>query len=149
MPNLVFSSPHFCLVVGLIMDAFVTRFGRSFSSAPSANSPPSSNVSRQPSIDIYDDGDNDGSDLTSAISGDTPTLPGDEAPSIQAIINAQKASDEAAYDLAVARIPSEHRVKIGRYHYIIYDAYRPRKCQRSAWYWDAKQARELICTTKG
>ncbi|KJZ72217.1 hypothetical protein HIM_08359 [Hirsutella minnesotensis 3608] len=62
------------------------------------------------------DSDNS-SELTTLVSGDTPTLPGQEQPSIRALFEAQ---DDAAYDLAVAQIPRDHRVRVkgicGDYH---------------------------------
>jgi hypothetical protein len=91
------------------------------------------------------DSDN-GSELTTLVSGDTPTLPGQEQPSIRALFEAH---DDAAYDLAVAQIPRDHRVQVKGIWYVRYEPYRHRRSRRSAWYWAKEQAEELIRTTKG
>lgn len=83
------------------MDAFVLRRGGSFASTNSPFPAP------QPSIEIYDDGDGDDvSELTTAISGDTPTLPGDAPPSIRAL---QEASTDAEYDQPWLEYPLNKR----------------------------------------
>jgi hypothetical protein len=90
------------------------------------------------------------SELTSVISGETPTLDdGGEAPSIKALMRAQKAHDDAEFDLIVERILSDHRLKIGHTHFVLYEPYRPKRSKRDAWYWHPDQAKELIWTTKG
>ncbi|KJZ68600.1 hypothetical protein HIM_12009 [Hirsutella minnesotensis 3608] len=66
------------------------------------------------------DSDNS-SELTTLVSGDTPTLPGQEQPSIRALFEAQ---DDAAYDLAVAQIPRDHRVRVKGIWYVRYEPYR-------------------------
>lgn len=130
--------PSFLYIVTANMEAFVIRSTASFGSNNSTQN------STQNSIDLSDD--DDGSDLTSAVSGETPTLPDSgEAPSIRAL---QTAADDAAYDLALARIPSEHRVKIGVHYYVKYDTYRPKRSKKLAWYWHSSIAEELFCTTK-
>lgn len=89
--------------------------------------------------------DDDQSDLTTAVSGDTPTLPGEESPTIQGLLTAK---DDASYDLLCAQIPSANRVKIRSVTYVKYDPYRIKKSKRSAWYW-GDQGEELIRVTKG
>jgi hypothetical protein len=91
------------------------------------------------------DSDNN-SELTTLVSGDTPTLPGQEQPSIRALFEAH---DDAAYDLAVAQIPRDHRVQVKGIWYVRYEPYRHRRSRRSAWYWAKEQAEELIRTSKG
>jgi hypothetical protein len=91
------------------------------------------------------DSDNN-SELTTLVSGDTPTLPGQEQPSIRALFEAH---DDAAYDLAVVQIPRDHRVQVKGIWYVRYEPYRQRRSRRSAWYWAKEQAEELIRTSKG
>jgi hypothetical protein len=86
------------------------------------------------------------SELTALVSGDTPTLPGQEQPSIRALYEAH---DDVAYDLAVAQIPREHRLQAKGIWYVRYEPYRNRRSRRSAWYWAKEQAEELIRTSKG
>jgi hypothetical protein len=86
------------------------------------------------------------SNLTTFGSGNKPTLPSDESPTIQALTAAK---DEAAYDLIYASIPREHRVKIYDVHYVKYEPYRSKRSKRNAWYWNPTQAQELIRVTKG
>lgn len=88
----------------------------------------------------------DGLELTTLCSGDTPTLPGQEQPSIRALFEAH---DDAAYNLAVAQIPRDHRIQVRGIWYVRYEPYRHRRSRRSAWYWDKEQAEELIRTSKG
>ena len=90
------------------------------------------------------DSDND-SELTTLHSGETTTLPGDEAPTIQALFNA---ADDAAYTLAVAKIPTDHRVRYHGVHYVLYEPYRSTRSKRGAWYWNNDQAVEMIRTSK-
>jgi hypothetical protein len=80
-------------------------------------------------------------ELTTLESGDTPTLPSDESPTIQALFQAH---NDTAYKLALARIPTYHRIKLKRVHYVKYNPYRSKKSKRSAWYWHKDQAEELI-----
>lgn len=89
--------------------------------------------------------DDDQSDLTTAVSGDTPTLPGEESPTIQGLLTAK---DDASYDPLCAQISSANRVKIRSVTYVKYDPYRIKKSKRSAWYW-GDQGEELIRVTKG
>jgi hypothetical protein len=91
------------------------------------------------------DSDNS-SELTTLVSGDTPTLSGQEKPSIRALFEAH---DDAAYDLAVAQILRDHRVQVKGVWYVRYEPYRNRRSRRSAWYWAKEQAEELIRTSKG
>jgi hypothetical protein len=97
-----------------------------------------------PVIDL--DRDDTESDLTSAHSGETPTLPSDEQPTIRAL---HQAATDSEYDLCVARIPRENKLKIEGITYVKYDPYRPRKSKRTAWYWAPDQGEELIRTKKG
>ena len=101
----------------------------------------------QPSIDpiINLDGDDD-DDLTSVHTGDTPTLPSDEGPTIKAL---DDAATEAEYQLCLGKIPREHKIKIGAILYVKYEPYRPRKSKRTAWYYRDGQGEELIRTNKG
>ena len=100
--------------------------------------------SNPPVIDL--DADDAQSELTSLHSGETPTLPGDEAPTIKAL---EIAATDAEYDLLVAQIPREHKIRIRGTTFIKYNPYRPRKSRRKAWYWDKEQGEEIICTKKG
>jgi hypothetical protein len=86
------------------------------------------------------------SELTSLHSGETPTLPGEEAPTIKALENA---AIDAEYELLVAQIPREYKIRIGGTTFIRYDLYRPRRSKRTSWYWGKDQAEEVICTKKG
>jgi hypothetical protein len=79
-------------------------------------------------------------------SGETPTLPADEAPTIKALLNA---ANDSEYDLCIAQIPRDHKLRINGVTYVKYDPYRPRKSKRSAWYWNPLQGEELIRTKKG
>jgi hypothetical protein len=62
--------------------------------------------SNPPVIDL----DADDDDLTSLHSGETLTLPSDEAPTIKALADA---ATEAEYQLCVGKILRNHKVKIG------------------------------------
>jgi hypothetical protein len=104
---------------------------------------------KAPQAPIILDNESDSDHLTTLESGDTPTLDDSEAPSIKALNEAQAAHDDAAFNLVVARMPSDHRIKIGYTHYVRYNPYRSRKSKRKAWYWNADQAEELIITSKG
>ena len=72
--------------------------------------------------------------LTTLESGDTPTLNDGKSPTIKALAAAQAAHDDAAFELVVARMPTNHRIRISHVHYVLYDPYRPRKSKRKAWY---------------
>ena len=94
-----------------------------------------------------------GDDLTTIADSDiTPTAPSFgahqelEESTIQALYDA---ATDAAYDLAVARIPSDNRIKVKGINYVKYDPYRSKRSKRSAWYWAPSQSLELIRTTKG
>jgi hypothetical protein len=100
--------------------------------------------SNPPVINI--NADDNQSELTSAHSGETPTLPGDDAPTIKAL---DSAATDAAYDPLAAQIPRDHKIKIRGVTFIRYALYRNRKSKRRVWYWDPKQAEEVICTKKG
>jgi hypothetical protein len=65
--------------------------------------------------------------LTSLISGETPTLDDGIAPSMKELERAQKAHDDAAFDLVIDCIPQEYKVKIGYTQYFKYDPYRPKR----------------------
>ena len=93
-------------------------------------------------IDINDDD----SILTPLESGDTPTLPADEEPTIQALTEAK---DEATYNHVLATIPREHKIKVKGIQYIRYEPYRKKKSKKTAWYWNPDQAEELIRVTPG
>ena len=68
------------------------------------------------------------SELTSLHSGETPTLPADEAPIIKALLNAANNSE---YDLYIAQILRDHKLRINSVTYVKYDLYRLRKSKRS------------------
>jgi hypothetical protein len=109
-----------------------------------ASSQPQSSISPIINLDLDDD-----DELTSLYSGETPTLPSDEAPTIRALA---QAATEAEYQLCVGKIPKEHKIKIGGILFIKYEPYRPRNSKRTAWYWkqgEEPQGEELIRTTKG
>jgi hypothetical protein len=82
--------------------------------------------------------------LTTLKSGDTPTLDDSVSPTIKALDAARKAADDAAFNLVVARMPSDHRIKVRGIHYVLYNPYRPRKSKRSAWYWAPVQGQEEV-----
>ncbi|KAH8587861.1 hypothetical protein B0O99DRAFT_601322 [Bisporella sp. PMI_857] len=88
----------------------------------------------------------DTSSLTTAISGETPTLPSDENPSVRALLEAKT---DRAFNEALSRIPRENQIKIRDVLYVKYAPYRSKKSTRQAWYWDNNQAEELIRATKG
>ena len=90
--------------------------------------------------------DDDQSELTTAVSGDTPTLPSDESPTVQALFQAK---EDREYDRVYESIPLKHRIKVGPIRFVRYDPYRAKKSKRSAWYWQNGQAEELIRVTKG
>ena len=78
------------------------------------------------------DADDDAqSELTSAYSSETLTLPSDEALIIKAL---ETAATDAEYDLLVAQILREHKIKINSITYIKYTPYRHRKSKRKVWY---------------
>ena len=95
-------------------------------------------------IDV--DAQTDNSCLTTAVSGETPTLPGDEAPQIKAL---EEAADDATYDLIYARIPQINKTTVRDVRYIYLDPYRTKKSKRTAWYWKPEHAVELVRVTKG
>ena len=78
-------------------------------------------------IDLDPDDDAQ-SELTSLYSGETPTLPADEAPTIKALLNAVNDSE---YDLYIAQILRDHKLRINSVTYVKYDLYRLRKSKRS------------------
>ena len=83
--------------------------------------------SSNPPIINLDTDDDAQSELTSAHSGETLTLLGDEAPIIKAL---ETATTDAEYDLLVAQILREHKIKINGITYIKYALYRHRKSKR-------------------
>ena len=85
--------------------------------------------SNPPIIDL--DADNAQSELTSLHSGETLTLPSDEAPTIRAL---ETAATDAEYNLLVAQIPREYKIRIRSTTFIKYNPYRPRKSRRKVWY---------------
>lgn len=118
---------------------------RPWQNSPQVDSQASSSQNTFPDdvIQIDDDTASTLSELTTAVSGET-LAPSDDAPSIRAI---KEAADDTAFEYAVAQLPQEHRIKIGRYRYILYNSYRPKKSKKKAWYWS--HGIELIGTTKG
>jgi hypothetical protein len=50
--------------------------------------------------------------LTTLESGETPTLDDGESPTIKALLAAKAARDDAEFNLVVARMPSDHRIKV-------------------------------------
>jgi hypothetical protein len=74
--------------------------------------------SNPPVIDL--DTDNTQSELTSLHSGETPTLPGEEAPIIKALENA---ATDTEYELLVAQIPREYKIRISGTTFIRYNPY--------------------------
>ena len=67
-----------------------------------------------PAHTIELDNDTESDCLTTLESGETPTLDDSESPTIKALAAAQAATNDATFNLVVARMPSDHRVKIGR-----------------------------------
>jgi len=80
-----------------------------------------------PLIINLDANDDAQSELTSAHSSETPTLPSDEAPTIKAL---ETAATDAEYNLLIAQILREHKIKINGITYIKYTLYRHRKSKR-------------------
>lgn len=77
---------------------------------------------------------------------DVPTPVGDESPTIRALYEAKCETD---YAYLIGQIPRDNKIKLNGVEYIKYDLYRSKKSVRKAWYWDPKQAVELIRVTKG
>jgi hypothetical protein len=67
-------------------------------------------------------------------SGETLTLDDGESPTIKALLAAKAARDDAEFNLVVAYMPFDHKIKVNGIHYVLYDPYRPRKSKRRAWY---------------
>ena len=89
----------------------------------------SSQLSPSTNLIIDLDPDDDAqSELTSLHSDETPTLPADEAPIIKALLNTANNSE---YDLYIAQILRDHKLRINSVTYIKYDLYRLRKSKRS------------------
>jgi hypothetical protein len=80
------------------------------------------------------DNETESDHLTTLESGDTPMLDDGKSPTIKALDAAQAAADDAAFNLVVARMPSDYRIKVRGIHYVLYDSYKPRKSKRRAWY---------------
>jgi hypothetical protein len=95
-------------------------------------------------IDV--DAQSDDSHLTTAVSGETPTLPSGEAPQIKAL---EEAADDAAYELLYAQIPQINKTTVAGIRYIYLDPYRTKKSKRKAWYWKPEHGVELVRVTKG
>jgi len=83
--------------------------------------------SNPPVIDL--DTNDAQSELTSLHSGETPTLFSDEAPIIKAL---EIAAINTEYDLLIAQILREHKIRIRGTTFIKYNLYRPRKSRRKA-----------------
>jgi len=89
----------------------------------------SSQLSLSTNLIIDLDPDDDAqSELTSLYSGETPTLSADEALIIKALLNAVNDSE---YDLYIAQILRDHKLRINSVTYVKYDLYRLRKSKRS------------------
>ena len=89
----------------------------------------SSQLSPSTNLIIDLDPDDDAqSELTSLHSGETPTLSADEALIIKALLNAVNDSE---YDLYIAQILRDHKLRINSVTYMKYDLYRLRKSKRS------------------
>jgi len=80
-----------------------------------------------PPIINLDTDDDTQSELTSTHSSETLTLFGDEAPTIKAL---ETVATDAEYDLLIAQILREHKIKINSITYIKYALYRHRKLKR-------------------
>jgi hypothetical protein len=72
--------------------------------------------------------------LTTLESSKTPTLDNNKSPIIKALGAIQAAADDIVFNLVVARMPSDHRIKVQGIYYVLYDLYRPCKSKRRAWY---------------
>ena len=83
-------------------------------------------IASQDTIDIDSE-----SDLTTLNSGETPTLPGGEPVSIKALLTAQ---DNLEFELAYARLPTEHRLKVRGTKYCRYEPYKQKRSIKDAWY---------------
>ena len=58
------------------------------------------------------DNETESDHLTTLESGETPTLDDGESPTIKALLAAKAARDDAEFNLVVARMPSDHRIKV-------------------------------------
>lgn len=83
--------------------------------------------------------------LTTAISGQTPTDPFGEEPTLQALI---KAKNNAEFNLLIATIPREHKIIIRNQVFVRTEAYKVRKSRKTAWYW-VDHGEELIGAFRG
>jgi hypothetical protein len=107
--------------------------------------PSTAKMSSQEPIPVEtDDSDNNSSRLTTARSGNTPTLPSDETPGLQKLW--EKAADDAAYMALIASIPRENKYHIQGATYIKVAPYRVGQPKKTAWYMKEDQCEELIAT---
>jgi hypothetical protein len=70
--------------------------------------------------------------LTTLESGETFTLDNGKSPTIKALEAAQAAADNTAFNLVVARMPSNYKIKVRGIYYVLYNLYRPYKLKRRA-----------------
>ena len=96
-------------------------------------------------IQIDNDLSSETSSLTTALSGQTPTDPFGDDPTIQALL---QAASNADYELVVATIPLHHKLTIKRIQYILFEPYSTRRSKKVAWYW-VDHGVELIRATLG
>ena len=82
-------------------------------------------------IQIDNDLSSETSSLTTALSGQTPTDPFGDDPTIQALL---QAASNADYELVVATIPLHHKLTIKRIQYILFEPYSTRRSKKVAWY---------------
>ena len=86
--------------------------------------------------------DEDDSELSILNSEDVLTLDGD--PSLKAL---QEAKTDAEYDLIVAQLPHDKKIKIGGIQFVRFTTFQKKNQKKRAWFW--KHGEELVRTTKG
>jgi hypothetical protein len=65
-------------------------------------------------------------------SSDTLMLDNGESPTIRALDAVQAAADDTTFNLVIARMPFNYRIKVRGIHYVLYNLYRPCKSKRRA-----------------
>lgn len=97
------------------------------------------------SLTIIDDEFSENESFITAVSGQIPTDPFGDNPTLQAL---EKAQTNAEYAALVARIARANRLTIKRVEYIRTEQYAIRKSKKAAWYW-VDHGVELIRATPG
>ena len=99
-----------------------------------------------PIIIVNNSNDDDSNSLTTAISGQTPTDPFGDNPTLRSLLST--AASNADYALVVATIPRANKLTIKRIEYVLYEPYNIRRSKKVAWYW-IDHGVELLRTTAG